>query len=224
MCFYDHHGILNPNQEGINMCKDIPIKPIMIERQLHPKIDVSNYEKIQGVLNSAAKNNVSSKTVLNKYVELAQFYNSDEKYRESVDLLLDAIRLSPTSIDIFSSLGQSIAMYLIQHKDELCNEDVRWASTALEYLHSVNEGPLGAQHQLDHNPGIQLFNKALLSLDIADDVQVETIHTHFLSSISMRQYGNLTPEERKQKVSELIARKLLELEKARKGKGDITDA
>ncbi len=196
----------------------------MVEMQLHHPVDGNNYEGIHGLLNSAAKNHITSAIVINKYVELARFYNSEARFRESVELLLNGIQLSPISNDIFNSLGESLAFYVTEYKAEFCDEDVRWLGTATEFLYSINDGPQGAHHQLEHNPGIRLFKKVLQTLDIQDDGKVESIHTHFLSSISLKQYQNLTPDERKQKVSELFARKLLELEKAKKGKGAKSNA
>jgi hypothetical protein len=196
----------------------------MVEMQLWEPVDEDSYEGIHGVLTAAARNHISSRIVISKYIELAQFYNSTTRYRESIDLLLDAIHLSPISNEIYTSLGQSLALFTAEYKEEFCDEDIRWLSAALEYLHSINEGPEGAHHQLNHNPGILSFNKALKTLEIQDDGQAESVHTHFLSSISLKQYQNLTPEERRQKVSEIFARKLLELEKAKKGKGGKSDA
>lgn len=196
----------------------------MVEMQLWEPVNESNYEGIHGVLTAAARNQVSSGLVISKYLELAQFYNSSARYRESIDLLLDAIHLSPTSNEIYASLGQGLAFFTAEYKDEFCDEDIRWLGAALEYLHSINEGPEGAHHQLNHNPGILSFSKAIKTLEILDDGQAESIHTHFLSSISLKQYQNLTPEERQKKVAELVARKLLELEKAKNGKGGKSDA
>ena len=196
----------------------------MVEMQLHHPVDGNNYEGIHGLLNSAAKNHITSAIVSNKYVELAQFYNSEARFRESLELLLNGIQLSPTSNDIFNSLGESLSFYVTEYKAEFCDEDIRWLGTAIEYLESINYGPLGAQHQLDHNPGMHLLKITVQTLDVHHDGEVESVHTHFLSSISLKQYQNLTPEERKQKVSELFARKLLELEKAKKGKGEKSNA
>ena len=196
----------------------------MVEMQLLHPVDSNNYERIHGLLNSAAHNRIDSLIVLEKYIELAQFYNSGEKYRDSIELLLNAIELSPTSNDIFDNMGKSLALYVNKYKDEFCDVDIRWIGTTIEYLHSINEGPQGAHHQLNQNPGILKIEKVAKALYTTDDDKAETIHTHFLSSISLKQYQNLTPEERKQKVSEIFAQKLLELEKAKKGKGGKSDA
>ena len=196
----------------------------MIEMQLHYPVSDGNYEAIHGLLNAAKQNRIDSLIVLNKYVELAQFYNSGKKYRDSIELLLDAFELSQTSIDIFDIMGESLALYVIKYKDEFCDEDIRWVGTAIEYLHSINEGPQGAHHQLNRNPGILKIEKVIKTIQINNDEEAETSHTHFLSSISLKQYQNLTPEERRKKVSEIFARKLLELKKAKKGKGAISDA
>ena len=196
----------------------------MIEMQLHYPVGDANYEAIHGLLNAAKQNRIDSLIVLNKYVELAQFYNSGEKYRDSIELLLNAIELSPTSNEIFNSIGKSLALYAIKHKEEFCDADIRWIGTAIEYLHSINEGPEGAHHQLNRNRGILKIEKVVKTLQVINDEETETSHTHFLSSISLKQYQNLTPEERRKKVSEIFARKLLELKKAKKGKGAISDA
>jgi len=196
----------------------------MVEMQLREHVDETSYEGIHGVLTAAARNHIATGIVISKYVELAEFYNSTARYRESIDLLLDGLQLSPVSNEIINSLGHSLAFFAKEFKDEFCDEDIRWLGAALEYLHAINEGPEGAGHQLDHNPGILSFRKAIDALNIRDDSEAESIHTHFLSSISLKQYQNLTPEERRKKVSEIFARKLLELEKAKRGKGGKSDA
>jgi len=196
----------------------------LIGIQLDQHISESNYEAIHGALTLAAREKMDSSFVIGKFVELANFYRSQKRLRESITLLNTALDLSPSTLDIFSNLSFSIALYLEQYSSELCDEDLRWTSTAIEMLYSINYGRAGGHHQLEHNHGIQKVDAALKSLQIQNDGKAESSHTHFLSSLSRKQYQNLTPEERKQKVSEIFAGKLLELDKAKKSKGANSDA
>jgi len=196
----------------------------LIGFQLDQHISESNYEAIHGALTLAAQEGMDSSFVIGKFIELANFYRSEKKLRESITLLSTALDLSPSTLDILSILGSSIALYLEQYGSELCDEDLRWTRTAIEMLYSINYGPTGGHHQIENNREIQKANTVLESLKIQNDGKAESSHTHFLSSLSLKQYQNLTPEERKQKVSEIFARKLLELEKAKKSKGEKSDA
>ena len=196
----------------------------LIGFQLDQHISESNYEAIHGALTLAAQEGMDSSFVIGKFIELANFYRSEKKLRESITLLSTALDLSPSTLDILSILGSSIALYLEQYGSELCDEDLRWTRTAIEMLYSINYGPTGGHHQIENNREIQKANTVLESLKIQNDGKAESSHTHFLSSLSLKQYQNLTPEERKQKVSEIFARKLLELEKAKKSKGAKSDA
>ena len=194
----------------------------LIGFQLDQHISESNYEAIHGALTLAAQEGMDSSFVIGKFIELANFYRSEKKLRESITLLSTALDLSPSTLDIFSNLGFSITLYLEQHSRELCDEDLRWTSTAIEMLYSINYGHSGGHHQLDHNRGVQKVISALESLKIQDNGKAESSHTHFLSSLSLKQYQNLTPEERKKKVSEIFARKLIELDRE-KGKTKSSD-
>ena len=196
----------------------------LIGFQLDQHISESNYEAIHGALTLAAQERMDSSFVIGKFVELADFYRSKNRLPENITILIAALDLSPSTLDIFSNLGFSIALYLEQHSSELCDEDLRWTGTAIEMLYSINYGHSGGHHQLEHNRGIQKVNAVLKSLKIQNDDKAESSHTHFLSSLSLKQYQNLTPEERKKKVSEIFARKLLELEKTKKSKGAKSDA
>ncbi len=196
----------------------------LIEIQLDQHVSESNYEAIHGALTLAARERLDSSFVIDKFVELANFYSSQNRLRDSITLLITALDLSPSTLEIFSNIGFSLTLYLDQHSSELCDEDLRWTSIAIEMLYSINYGHTGGHHQLEHNRGIQKANAALKSLNIQHDDIAESSHTHFLSTLFLKQYENLTPEERKQKVSEIFARKLLELEKAKKSKGAKSDA
>jgi len=189
----------------------------LVNIKLDHDINEGNYESVHGALTIAARERMDSSFVIGKFIELANFYRSQKRLRESITLLSTALDLSPATLDIISNLSFSIALYLEQHSSELCDEDLRWTSTTVEMLYSINYGHAGGHHQLEHNRGIQKVNAALKSLKIQNDGKAESSHTHFLSSLSLKQYQNLTPEERKQKVSEIFARKLLELERE-KGK------
>jgi len=202
----------------------IPIERSMIERQFPHAIDGDNYEIVHGLLNAALLHRVNSLVVLNKFIELAHFFSLSGRHRDSVELLLQAIDLFPKSNDVFNSLGENLASYVAQNKSEFCDEDIRWIGTAVEFLYSINDGPLGARHQLDRNPGMQKINRAVNALRLKNDVVAESPHTHFLSSISLKQFQNLTPDERRKKAADIFARKLLELEKAKRGKGGRSDA
>jgi len=189
----------------------------LIGIQLDHHINEGNCDGIHGALTLAAREKMDSPFVIGKFIELANFYRSQMRLQESISLLSTALDLSPSTLDIFSNLSFSIALYLEQYSSELCAEDLRWTSTAIEMLYSINYGQAGGHHQLEHNRGIQKVGAALKSLKMQNDGKAESSHTHFLSSLSLKQYQNLTPEERKQKVSEIFARKLLELDRE-KGK------
>ena len=196
----------------------------LIELQLDHHIHEGNYDSVHGALTLATRERMDSSFVIGKFIELAKFYRSQKRLHESITLLITALDLSPSTLDILSILGSSIALYLEQYGSELCDEDLRWTRTAIEMLYSINYGPTGGHHQIENNREIQKANTVLDSLKIQNDGKAESSHTHFLSSLSLKQYQNLTPEERKQKVSEIFARKLLELEKAKKSKGEKSDA
>lgn len=196
----------------------------MINRRLDQPIHVGNYESIHGALSLAEREKMSTPFVISKFLELADYYRTQNSLRESISLLISALDLSPTTIEVFDSLGLSLSAYIKQNQNELCDEDIRWANTAIEMLFSINDSHSGANHLLDKISGIKKLKSTLNSLKIINDGKVESPHTHFLSSISLKQYQNLTPDERRKKVSELFARKLLELKKEKKGKGDKSNA
>ncbi|MBT7790626.1 MAG: hypothetical protein HN757_17305, partial [Calditrichaeota bacterium] len=98
----------------------------LIGFQLDQHISESNYEAIHGALTLAAQERMDSSFVIGKFVELADFYRSKNRLPENITILIAALDLSPSTLDIFSNLGFSIALYLEQHSNELCDEDLRW--------------------------------------------------------------------------------------------------
>ena len=174
-----------------------------------------NYEQIHGALTSAKKHMIPRQELVDKYLELATLHITNGDLRKNITILEEARELATTDYPVIYQIAKSLTRYWKEYSGELCEIDLIWFA---QYLQKVDDdlsdsgiyyalrGKLGGLYSL-----INKVNRAETQLEQV----AETAHTFFLSQLTTKQYDGLTPDERKQRVAEILGKKLRELYNAR---------
>jgi len=212
----DGHYEFRFDRKGINMPNTSSETQSLVGMQLDMAVTAKNHGHIHGALNLAMREKMSPQLISLKVLELAVYYQTSNDLAASIDVLESGFRHIPTDIDIIDAIGRNLASFIEDNISELCDADIRWVSEFLGQIESTNYSKIGGHHQLEHTVGIRKLKAAVRSISCKNDSLAEGRYTHFLSSLSLRQFKNLTEEERKEKVTEIFARKIWELEQERK--------
>lgn len=180
----------------------------IIKQIINSPVADENYEQIHGALCSAKKQMIPRQELISKYLELAAFHNTKGDLRRNIEILEEARELGTSDYPVVYQIAKSLTKYWNENAEGFCGVDLIWLTQYLQkvdgdlantnFYHALR-GKLGRLYSL-----INKVNNAETQLEQV----AETTHTFFLSQLTTKQYEDLTPDERTQRVAEILARKL----------------
>ncbi len=189
------------NHEAINIIQQILRAPVSEE----------NYKHIHAALAVSKKHMIPSQEIISKYLDLANFYKSKRDLCNNISVLEEARDLSKTDYPIIYQIAKSLNTYWTEHSMELCELDLIWLA---QYLQKIDDDLSESKYYFSLKGKLKKLYSLIHKVhkfDTQSDQIVETKHTFFLSQLTTKQYEDLTPDERKQRVAEILGKKLRQI-------------
>ena len=183
----------------------------LIRRILSSPVSEENYEQIHGALCSAKKHLIPRQELVGKYLELATFHITNGDLRSNIAILEEVRELATTDYPVIYQIAKSLTKYWKEYSEELSEVDLIWLA---QYLQKVDDDLSDSNIYYALRGKLEVLYSLIKKVNNTEtqlDQVTETIHTFFLSQLTIKQYEGLTPNERKQRVAEILGKKLREL-------------
>jgi hypothetical protein len=182
----------------------------IIQRVIRKPVSSENCEQIHGALAVGVRDNMLRPLLVPKFLELANYHQKSGDLAHAIEVIHEAYNFSPTDLHIIHNLGFFLCSYIEGYSDSFCDQDIIWLREFLRRLddEAIEQGIYDYERKAII--GLSEFRRSLNQLSLKNDTQTESKHTVFLSNLTLKQFRNLSPEERQKKAAEILARKLWE--------------
>ncbi len=145
-----------------------------------------------------------------KFLELAYYYQNIGDLAHAIEVMHEAYNFSPADTHIVHKLSSLLCIYIKDYSNSFCDQDTLWLREFLRRLDDDTTEQGLYEYERKAIIGLAEFRHSLNQLSLKNDIQAESKHTVFLSNLTLKQFRNLSPEERQKKAAEILARKLWE--------------
>ena len=185
----------------------------IIKQVLKVSVTDENCEQIHGALAAAKGQMIPRQELVYIYLELAAHHKNRGNLLKNIDILDEASDLSKADYSIIYQLTESLKEYWTEHGAELCEVDLVWLSQYLQKIDDdLSESKMYFALKGKLNRLYSLINKVRRAKPQREQI-AETKHTFFLSQLTTKQYEDVSPEERKQRVAKILGKRLKQLYK-----------
>jgi len=182
----------------------------IVQQIIRNPVSSENCEQIHGALAVGVRDNMLIPILVPKFLELADFYQSSGSLAQAIEVLHEAYNFSPADTHIIHKLSSLLCIYIKDFSSSFCDQDTLWLREFLRRLDNESTEQGLYEYERKAIVGLADLRSSLTQLSINNDIQAESKHTVFLSNLTLKQFRNLSPEERQKKAAEILARKLWE--------------
>jgi hypothetical protein len=182
----------------------------IIRKVLQAPISEENYKQIHGALAVGVRDNMLIPILVPKFHELADYLQSSGDLAHAIEVMHEAYNFSPDDTRIVHKLSSLLCIYIKDYSNSFCDQDTLWLREFLRRLDDETTEQGLYEYERKAIVGLADLRRSLTQLSISNDILAESKHTVFLSNLTLKQFRNLSPEERQKKAAEILARKLWE--------------
>jgi len=182
----------------------------IVQQIIRKPVSSENCGQIHGALAVGVRENMLVPILIPKFLELANYYQKSGDLAHAIEVMHEAYNFSPIDLHLIHNLSLLLCSYIEGFSNSFCDQDILWLNEFLRRLDDKTTEHGLHEYERKGIMGLANFRAGLKQLPLKNDVHAESKHTVFLSNLTLKQFRNLSPEERQKKAAEILARKLWE--------------